>query len=107
MAETLMHSVSLGIILGLFLGKQMGVTLFSWIIIRAGFVDMPEEVTWRQIYGVSCLAGAGFTMALFVSDLAFKTGSLIEDAKIGILAASLVSGIIGYLVLRRVLLRNA
>jgi NhaA family Na+:H+ antiporter len=107
LAETLMQPVSLGIILGLFLGKQIGVILFSWVIIRAGYSDMPEGVKWPQIYGVSCLAGVGFTMSLFVSDLAFKTGSLIEDAKIGILAASLVSGIIGYLVLRRVLPRNA
>ena len=105
--ETLMHPVSLGIILGLFLGKQIGVTLFSWVIIRAGYADMPEGVTWRQIYGVSCLAGVGFTMSLFVSDLAFKTAIFIEDAKIGILAASLISGIIGYLVLRSVLPRNA
>lgn len=99
--------MSLGIIPGLFLGKQIGVTFFSWVIIRAGYADMPEGVKWPQIYRVSCLAGVGFTMSLFVSGLAFKTGSLIKDAKIGILAASLVSGIIGYLVLRRVLLRNA
>jgi NhaA family Na+:H+ antiporter len=107
LAETLIHSVSFGIILGLFLGKQIGVTLFSWVIIRAGYADMPEGVTWRQIYGVSCLAGVGFTMSLFVSDLAFKTASFVEDAKIGILAASLISGIIGYLVLQRVLPRDA
>jgi len=107
LAETLMHPVSLGIILGLFLGKQIGVTLFSWVIIRAGFADMLKGVKWPQIYGVSCLAGVGFTMSLFVSDLAFKTASFIDDAKIGILAASLISGIIGYLVLRKVLPRNA
>lgn len=107
LAETLVHPISLGIILGLFLGKQIGVTLFSWVIIRSGFADMPKGVTWPQIYGVSCLAGVGFTMSLFVSDLAFKTASFIDDAKIGILSASLISGIIGYLVLRRVLPRNA
>lgn len=104
--ETVMQPVSLGIILGLFLGKQIGVTLFSWIIIRAGYADMPEKVTWPQIYGISCLAGVGFTMSLFVSDLAFKTASFIDDAKIGILAASLISGTIGYLVLRKVLPRK-
>jgi len=105
--ETVMQPVSLGIILGLFLGKQIGVTFFSWVIIRTGIADMPEGVTWPQIYGVSCLAGVGFTMSLFVSDLAFKTASLIDDAKIGILAASLISGIAGYLFLRRVLPRSA
>ncbi|HXX80147.1 MAG TPA: Na+/H+ antiporter NhaA [Thermodesulfovibrionales bacterium] len=107
LTETLTHPVSLGIILGLFLGKQIGVTLFSWAVIKAGFADMPMRVMWSQIYGVSCLAGVGFTMSLFVSDLAFKTASCTDEAKIGILVASLISGIVGYLFLQKALPRNA
>jgi NhaA family Na+:H+ antiporter len=107
LAETLTRPVSLGIILGLVLGKQIGVTLLGWLALRSGYADMPEGVTLRQIYGVSCLSGVGFTMSLFVSDLAFHSGPFIHEAKIGILTASLLSGIVGYLVLRRVLPRNA
>ena len=63
--------VGLGIILGLFLGKQVGFMLFSWLAIRSGKADLPDGVTWPQFWGMSCLAGIGFTMSLFVSELAF------------------------------------
>jgi len=68
---------------------------------------MPNKVTWSRIYGVSCLAGVGFTMSLFVSDLAFKSASFTDEAKIGILAASFISGIAGYLFLHNALPRRA
>ena len=85
------------------LRKQLGVTFFSWLAIKSGRAAMPEGVTWSQIWGVSCLAGVGFTMALFIDELAFLDPSMIAEAKIGILLASLISGIAGYLVLRKVL----
>jgi NhaA family Na+:H+ antiporter len=93
-------SVTLGIVLGLFLGKQLGVTLFAWLAVKRGWARMPEGVTWPMIYGTGLLAGVGFTMSLFVSDLAFDAAGLLDEAKIGILAGSLLSGLTGYVVLR-------
>jgi NhaA family Na+:H+ antiporter len=101
--ETLANPVSLGIVLGLVLGKQIGVFLFSWLAIKTGRAALPAGVTWGQIWGASCLAGVGFTMSLFISELAFKDPEIVSEAKIGILAASLVAGIMGYLVLTRAL----
>jgi NhaA family Na+:H+ antiporter len=98
--------VGLGIILGLFLGKQAGFMLFSWLAIRLGRADLPEGVTWMQFWGMSCLAGIGFTMSLFVTELAFTSESLIASAKIGILVASLVSAVAGYVVLHFTLPRQ-
>jgi NhaA family Na+:H+ antiporter len=92
--------VTLGVILGLVLGKQIGVTLFTWLAVKSGRGSRPEGVTWPMIYGVSCVAGVGFTMSLFISELAFK-GILMDEAKIGIIVGSLISGVWGYLVLRR------
>jgi NhaA family Na+:H+ antiporter len=92
--------VTLGVILGLVLGKQVGITLFTWLVVKSGRGSRPEGVTWPMIYGVSCLAGVGFTMSLFISELAFK-GILVDEAKIGIIAGSLIAGVWGYLVLRR------
>jgi NhaA family Na+:H+ antiporter len=93
----------MGIILGLVLGKQIGVLLFSWLAIRSGGAAMPEGVTWGQLWGVSCLAGVGFTMSLFISELAFIDPELVSEAKVGILAASLIAGIWGYVALTRAL----
>lgn len=98
--------VALGVILGLVLGKQIGIVLFSWLVIRFGGGNLPEGVTWAQIYGAACLAGVGFTMSLFVTDLAFEADSLIGQAKIGILTASLLAGAWGWLVLNRTLPRG-
>ena len=99
--DTLSKPVSIGIIAGLFLGKQLGVWFFSWLAVRTGRVSLPEGVTWPQVYGVGCLAGVGFTMSLFISDLAFIQETNINEAKIGILVASLLSGVVGYIVLRK------
>ncbi len=97
----LLSSVPLGISLGLFLGKQIGVFGFAWLTIRAGFADLPAHATWLQLYGVSLLAGIGFTMSLFIGSLAFSSSELLQDqTKIGVLAGSLLSGIIGWLILR-------
>jgi MFS superfamily sulfate permease-like transporter len=95
------------VILGLFIGKQVGFMLFSWLAIRSGKAELPDGVTWKQLWGVSCLAGIGFTMSLFVTELAFKHEVLIANAKVGILVASLVSAVVGYFVLHAVLPKGA
>jgi NhaA family Na+:H+ antiporter len=93
-------SVGLGIILGLVIGKPLGVVLMSWLAIRLGLASMPAGGTWRQIAGAGCLAGVGFTMALFVASLAFPDPSALDRAKVAILLASLLSGILGVILLR-------
>ena len=100
-SETLFHPVSLGIILGLFAGKQLGITLFSWLAVRLGLAEMPEGVTWRHIYGTACLGGIGFTMSLFIANLGFPDSALLDVSKIGILIASLISGILGWIILMK------
>ena len=99
---TLFEPIPLGIALGLFLGKQIGVFGFAKAAVRLGFAKLPGDVSWRGIYGASILCGIGFTMSLFISTLAF-TGDMESygiDARLGILTGSFLSAIIGYLVLR-------
>jgi len=100
--DSLLNPVPLGIIVGLFCGKQIGVFGFSWLAIKAGIAKMPQGISFRQLYGVSVLCGIGFTMSLFVGSLAFEQGGLeyATDDRLGILVGSLVSGIFGYLILR-------
>ncbi len=92
--------VSLGIIAGLVLGKQLGVTFFTWLNVRLGLASLPSGVTWRHIYGVGWVSGIGFTMSLFISGLAFGPSELLSTAKVGILAASVIAGVGGWLILR-------
>jgi len=93
--------VPLGIMAGLFLGKQIGVFGFSWVAIKLGLAKIPDKSTWLQLYGVSILTGIGFTMSLFVDSLAFTDGNLYQQAdKLAVLVASFAAGIAGYLVLR-------
>ncbi len=92
-------TVAFGIIMGLVLGKQLGIVLFSWLSVRTGVAKMPREVSWRHIHGVSCLAGIGFTMSLFMADLTFSGSVLLDIAKIAILIASLVAALIGFFLL--------
>ncbi len=96
----LTQPVTLGVVAGLVVGKQVGITLFSWLAVRSGLAELPQELSWRHIYGASLLAGIGFTMSLFISALAFGDGPLQDAAKVGILTASLVAGVAGWLVLR-------
>ncbi len=93
--------VTQGVMLGLLLGKPMGVLLFSWLAVRLGIADLPNGSRWREIGGVGILAGIGFTMSLFITNLAYVRPDLIIDAKVGIFVASLVAGILGYLLLSR------
>lgn len=94
-------TITLGIIAGLVLGKQLGVSLFAWLAVRLGWAELPENVSWRQVYGVAWLTGIGFTMSLFIAGLAFGDPVALDSAKIGILAASLISGIGGWILLAR------
>lgn len=99
--SALLDPVPLGIALGLFVGKQIGVFSFAWVAIRTGLADLPTNATWLQLYGVSLLCGIGFTMSLFIGLLAFPQSPFLQDeTKIGVLAGSLLAGTIGWLVLR-------
>ena len=93
-------SITQGIGLGLLAGKLLGVFGASWLAVRCGIARLPEGVTWRQILGASLLAGIGFTMSLFVASLAFGEGEQMDQAKVGILIASTMAGLLGYAVLR-------
>ena len=97
----LTHPVAVGIILGLVVGKQVGVTAFSLVAVRLGFAALPYGVTWSQFYGVALLGGIGFTMSLFITNLAFTGDLLNTEAKMGILVGSAIAGVMGYLVLLR------
>ncbi|MBI5249612.1 MAG: Na+/H+ antiporter NhaA [Desulfomonile tiedjei] len=97
--DSFQNPISLGIMLGLFFGKQIGVTLAAWLAARSGLAELPRGVTFRQIYGGSVLCGIGFTMSLFIASLAFDASSLLDTAKVGIFVGSLVSFVVGYVIL--------
>jgi NhaA family Na+:H+ antiporter len=99
--EALTSPVALGIVAGLVVGKQLGITLFVWLAVRSGVSELPEGIGFRHVYGAGWLAGIGFTMSLFISDLAFSEDSLVETAKLGILGGSLIAGVVGWTILRR------
>jgi len=90
-----------GVILGLVLGKPLGILAFSWIAVKAGAANLPDGVSWSQVGGMGMLAGIGFTMSLFIADRAFLDPGLLSTAKLGILVASLISGVIGAVWLSR------
>lgn len=99
--DILLANVPLGIFLGLFVGKQLGVFGFSWLAIKTGLAKMPDNANWAQLYAVSILTGIGFTMSLFVNTLAFgDSDSFLAGDKLAIILASFISGGIGYLILR-------
>lgn len=95
--------VALAVGAGLFFGKPIGITLFAWLSVRLGFAALPTGVNWAALAGTGLLAGIGFTMALFVTNLAFADPILISGSKIGIFAGSLFSAVIGVLILQRAL----
>jgi NhaA family Na+:H+ antiporter len=96
---TLGEAVPLGIILGLVVGKQVGVFLFSWIAVKTGLAQLPQGVGWRKIYGAAALAGIGFTMSLFIANLAFTDAHILDTSKVGILSASFIAAILGTVML--------
>ncbi len=97
----LIHPVSIGVAAGLVLGKQLGITLFTWLAVKSRLAVLPNGITWKQIYGVGWLGGIGFTMSLFIATLAFDGSELLTAAKLGILTASLLAGIVGWMYLAR------
>ncbi len=101
--SALLDDVSLGIMLGLFLGKQLGVFGFSYLAIKMGLASLPQESSFKQLYGVAILTGIGFTMSLFVDSLAYNDTELFYYAdKLAILLGSFLSGIVGYIFLKKV-----
>lgn len=95
-----MASVSLGIFLGLFVGKPLGIFLFSFLGIRLGLADKPEGITWRQLVAAGMLGGIGFTMSIFINNLAFTEEALVDVGKISILVTSVVAAVAGLVVMR-------
>ena len=100
--ESVLHPVSMGITLGLFFGNQIGVVLFCWLSVQLKIAKLPDELEWKQIYGAAILCGVGFTMSLFIGSLAFQeTGvNQLYDERLGIIIGSLLSGTMGYFVLK-------
>ncbi len=92
--------IPLGIMAGLFVGKQVGIVLGAWLLIVLGLASMPSGGSWRSLYGVSILGGIGFTMSLFIGTLAFPDPQFEAQVRLGVLAGSLLSAITGYLLLR-------
>ena len=98
--SSLMLPVPLGILVGLFIGKQLGVFLFSYISVKIGLAQMPTNTNWASFYAVGILTGIGFTMSLFIGNLAFiENNEYMNGVKIGVLAGSLLSSLVGYFLL--------
>lgn len=97
--DAMTSSVALGVIVGLVVGKIVGISAAAWVATRAGVARLPEGVTWRHIVGGAALAGIGFTVSLFIAGLAFSDPALIAESKIGILAGSVVAGLLGTAIL--------
>ncbi len=103
--DDLLHTIPVGIACGLFVGKQIGIFGFCWLGIKMNMTRLPSGMSWGTLYGTGILCGIGFTMSLFIGSLAFEeTGAnLLFDERLGIIIGSLLSGIVGYLFLRRTL----
>jgi NhaA family Na+:H+ antiporter len=103
-SKDFVDTVTLGIALGLFVGKQLGIFIFSWMAIKFKIGLMPEGIEWRHIYAVAILGGVGFTMSLFMGSLAFECSQDIcmnvTDERLGILIGSVFSGVVGYIIMR-------
>jgi NhaA family Na+:H+ antiporter len=104
-SEAIFHPVPVGIAAGLFIGKQVGVFSFVWLAVKTGLTALPKDMSWGGLYGLAILAGIGFTMSLFIGSLAFESfqAMITFDEKLGIIMGSLLSGVMGYLVLKNVL----
>lgn len=100
--DAITSRVALGVALGLVVGKMVGVTGFAWLVVKLGWGRLPSGVGWRHMLGASTLAGIGFTVALFIGELAFTDHTIIDLSKIGIFTGSILAGVLGYLILRSV-----
>jgi NhaA family Na+:H+ antiporter len=99
--HALASPIALGVVVGLMVGKPLGITVASFLAVRAGVADLPAGITFRHLHGAGWLGGIGFTMSLFIAALAFHDAELLNTAKIGILAGSVSAGLIGIMLLRR------
>lgn len=104
--EVFQEHYSMGILLGLVVGKPFGIMLFTFAAVSFGFCKLPDDITWKSVLGVGFLGGIGFTMSIFITLLAFNDLTIINNAKITILFASLLSGIIGFLILKLTFKKN-
>lgn len=107
--QELMHNVPVGIALGLFVGKQVGVFGFCWLAIKLQITQLPKDMNWSSLYGTAALCGIGFTMSLFIGSLAFEETNidLLFDDRLGIIVGSLASGLLGYFILKKSLPANS
>jgi NhaA family Na+:H+ antiporter len=105
--NTFTEVVVLGIILGLFIGKQLGIFVFSWCLIQLGVAKLPEKSSWVSLYGVALLCGIGFTMSLFLGTLSFENATnYLAEVKLGVITGSILSGLIGAMVLQIAFTKN-
>lgn len=100
LTEALSSPVTLGVALGLLIGKPIGIFGVSWLVVRLGLSQLPSTITWTHIIGVGFLAGIGFTVSIFIAGIAFDSPEVVDQAKMGIFGASLLAGVVGYLMLR-------
>jgi NhaA family Na+:H+ antiporter len=105
--DRLLAPESMGIILGLFLGKPIGIFVIAWVAVRLGTGRLPRGVTWTHVCGAAVVAGIGFTMSLFVAALAFPDPQMLANAKLAVLTASLISASAGFMVLHTATRRSA
>lgn len=103
----LLHSAPVGIAIGLVVGKQLGIFSLCFLAVKSGLTSLPKGITFTRLYGTAALCGIGFTMSLFIGGLAFSDSATAFDERIGIVAGSLLSGIIGFLILRKSLANSA
>ncbi|MEM9466215.1 MAG: Na+/H+ antiporter NhaA [Actinomycetota bacterium] len=101
LSNAVRSEVTLGVVFGLIVGKFIGVSLFTWLAVRSGFFALPRGATFTHVLGLALIAGIGFTVSLFITGLAFDSPDVIDDAKLGILAASTIAALVGSLVLSR------
>ena len=99
LGTALTHPITLGVSLGLLVGKPLGILIFSWLAVRLNLCDLPNGCRWSDIAGIGVLGGIGFTMSMFIANLAYFDASQIATAKVGIFTASILAGVIGYLLL--------
>ena len=98
--DSLYSPLSLGIVLGLLLGKPIGITFFTYIGMKTKLFKLPDDITLKDIFGLSFLCGIGFTMSLFINGLAFSDPVLVDSSKLGIFIGSIISAVVGYLILK-------
>jgi NhaA family Na+:H+ antiporter len=99
--EGLATANSLGILAGLFVGKPLGIALFSFLAVKLGLSQLPSDVSWKHIIGAGFLGGIGFTMSIFITLLAFSSPEIVQSSKISILLSSLLAGAVGFIILNR------